>query len=126
MTRLGQELEKFFVGYNDFPNFHHVDAHPRFNVLLLPEGSYEIQLAVPGLEREHLSISHHKDTLTIKGEKVPSNWEAIHRGFSGKAFTRSFKVDGDLEVSSAELKNGILSIVLQHSEATKPVQIKIA
>ena len=126
MTRLGQELEKFFVGYNDFPTNFTQEAHPRFNVFRRPEGSFEIQIACPGLEKHQVNVSLHKGTLSIKGEKVETAWEAIHRGFSGKAFTRTFKVDGDLEVAGAELKNGILRIVLQHSEATKPVQIKIA
>lgn len=121
------DLEKFFVGYTDFPSVS-TNAHPRFNIFKLAEGGYEIQLAVPGLSKEQIQITHHKDTLFIKGEKVSleNKGSTIHRGFSGKGFERSFKIDADLEVGNADLNNGVLTITLQHSEATKPIRINIA
>jgi len=121
-----QDLEKFFVGYTDLP-MTQSNAHPRFNIFKLNNNGYHIELAVPGLSKDQISVTHHKETLSIKGEKTSDTipGTTVHRGFSGKGFERSFKVDSDLEVSSAELVNGVLQIVLNHSEASKPVQISI-
>lgn len=131
MTRIGQDLEKLFVGFNDttsFTNFTPPDAHPRFNIFKTNEGA-QIEVAVPGLDRSDLEIRRHKDTLTIKGNRAACLWPdsvTMHRGISGKAFTRTFKVDTDLVIKKASLLNGILTINLEHSEATKPVCIDIA
>jgi len=122
-----QDLEKFFVGYTDLPTVS-TNAHPRFNIFKLKDNGYQIDIAVPGLTKDQVSVTHHKDTLHIKGEKISDGTpgiSTIHRGFSGKGFERSFKVDADLEVSKAQLTNGVLTILLNHSEATKPIQVSI-
>ena len=68
------------------------------------------------------------NVLSIEGEKnseVNSNEDLIHKGISGKAFERRFKLDSDLEVRSASMSNGMLNVGLEYSEASKPTILEI-
>ena len=95
---------------------------------------YEIELAVPGLERKDIKVEVENDTLIVSAEKEEEkktedkNYRS--REFSYNSFYRSFSLPKNLKVDdiNAEYHNGVLKITLPKKEATvsKPLkQIKV-
>lgn len=90
----------------------------------------EMQVEVPGIAREDLSIKVHGNYLEIGGSRksaAPEGYtpQRVERGAIN--FTRSFTLPAEVNTAKAEaqLKNGILRLVLPKAEAAKPKQITI-
>jgi len=123
-------LEKFFVGFDNLVNSplytQQAPEYPRYNIEKVENG-YIVEVAVPGWNKTQISVNVHKNILTIKGEKKENNegrdW--VHKGISGKSFEKHLKLDNALEVSSASMENGMLTIDLSYSPSSKPTSIPI-
>jgi len=123
-------LEKFFVGFDNLINSplytQQAPEYPRYNIEKVENG-YIVEVAVPGWNKTQISVNVHKNILTIKGEKKENNegrgW--VHKGISGKSFEKHLKLDNTLEVSSASMENGMLTIDLSYSPSSKPTSIPI-
>jgi molecular chaperone IbpA len=123
-------LEKFFVGFDNLINSplytQQAPEYPRYNIEKVENG-YIVEVAVPGWNKTQISVNVHKNILTIKGEKKENNegrgW--VHKGISGKSFEKHLKLDNALEVSSASMENGMLTIDLSYSPSSKPTSIPI-
>ncbi|MEK9955139.1 MAG: Hsp20 family protein [Pelagibacteraceae bacterium] len=116
-------LEKLFLGFDNFPFAD--TAYPRYNIGKLDDG-YLIEIAVPGANQGNLEVDVHNGVLRIKRtkrEEESVSW--VHKGISGKAFEKQFKLDTNLEVESCKLKDGMLSIHLQYAEAARPAFIPV-
>ena len=95
------------------------------------ESSLYVTAELPGISVEDLSLSVHNDSLSLRGErKIPEVDEKInyHRrerkeGFFRRVISLPVKVDADNV--SAEIKNGILHVILPKAEEAKPRQITI-
>jgi len=88
-------------------------AFPRHNIVKLGEDSYSIELAVAGYDRSDLDISVKNNQLTVTGHKNDDDKEYIHKGISAKSFTKTFTLNDNVVVESADLElNGLLVIVL--------------
>ena len=90
-----------------------------------------VEVEVPGMSVEDLSVTIHEDSVVVRGEKKPEGAEAVgvhRRERSYGAFRRviHLPVEVDRDKAEATFKNGILVIVLPKShEAAKKVQIKV-
>ncbi len=86
---------------------------------------YQIELAVPGMEKADFNIKLDEKLLTISAEKkAEKNTETdkmIRREFSHKAFKRSFTIDEKIDTAniSAKYENGILTLELPKKEDVK-------
>ena len=80
-----------------------------------------------GYTRDSISIEEHEGTLTIKGDNPDTDNEYIHKGIAGRKFTRTFALGEYVNVTGAELKDGMLYIVLKREipEEKKPKTITI-
>jgi HSP20 family protein len=85
---------------------------------------------VPGLGQDQIRIEAHQDTITISGERrvdVPEGY-AVHRNERAPfKFARSFGLPCrvDLERTTAQVNNGLLTVSLpKHAEA-KPREITV-
>ena len=94
------------------------------------EKSFDLKFAVPGMEKDDLSIEIDNGFLTVSGERkiedVNKNFHSIETGY-GK-FSRSFQLPDDIneEKISANCKNGILNIsVMKDPKALLKKTIKI-
>ena len=107
--------------------------YPPHNILKTGDNQYEIQIAVTGFEKSEISVTVESNVLTVKGEGAESirheNPEIIylHRGLATRDFAREFPLAEHIEISGAEIKNGMLLIKLIRNipESEKPRVIDI-
>jgi len=107
------------------------------NFALIPDANiiengkdYQIELAVPGLDRKDFEIEVKDDVLTVSAEKESENKSEDKnyrtREFSYSSFFRSFTLPKNLVLDTVDAKyhNGVLTITLPKKEVTvaKPVK----
>jgi molecular chaperone IbpA len=107
--------------------------YPPHNILKTGENQYEIQIAVTGFEKSEISAEVEANVLTVKGEgslNIDQNQNEIvylHRGLATRDFVREFPLAEHIEVTGAEIKNGMLIVKLIRNipESEKPRVINI-
>ncbi len=105
-----------------------VDAYPPYNIEKLSDDAYRVTLAVAGFDRSELSVEMRDGMLLVCGQREPAEASAfLHRGIAGRSFERRFQLAEHVEVRSASLVNGLLTIdiVRELPEALKPRRIEI-
>ena len=90
-----------------------------------------LSMAVAGFGDSEISIEAHRNVLTVKGEKSEEQNEGsefLYRGIAARAFERRFQLADHVEVTGAQLVNGLLHIDLKRNipEEMKPRKIAIA
>lgn len=106
-------------------------TYPPYNIERTGEDAYRISMAVAGFGEDEISIEAHRNVLTVKGEKAEERSEEnefLYRGIAARAFERRFQLADFVEVSGAQLKNGLLHIELKRNipDEMKPRKIEIA
>jgi len=103
--------------------------YPPYNIVKKDDDNYTIELAVAGFTEGEINVTTHDGQLVIKGEKVEQEEEQnyLHKGISARKFERSFTLNDYVEVASATVANGILSIDLERHvpDSMKPKTIAI-
>ena len=102
---------------------------PPYNIEVCDENRYAITLAVAGFSRGELEISVERDVLTVRGRRDNSaERRYLHQGIANRAFERKFNLADHIEVTGADLSNGLLtiSLVKEVPEAMKPRTIAIS
>lgn len=94
--------------------------------------AYEVEVVAPGLKKEDFQLSCTGDMLTISFEHKEEStgdddkkW--IRREYRSGSFSRSFQVDGTVDVNKAQARyeNGVLSLTLPKKEEAKRIPRKI-
>ena len=126
--------DPFFIGFNrelgrlNTAHKTNSQTYPPYDLLKLDEDTYRISLAIAGFSKEDINISVDNGTLIIKGEIVEViDAEVVHKGIAGRKFVRSFALGEYMEVTGADLKDGMLHINVDRvvPEDKKPKTIKI-
>ena len=82
-----------------------------------------ITLAVAGFCDEDLEVTTEENQLVIRGRQSDNDGrEYLHRGIAARQFQRMFVLADGMQVVSAELKNGLLSVDLIRPEAERMVR----
>ncbi|OCW57272.1 Hsp20 family protein [Hoeflea olei] len=82
-----------------------------------------ITLAVAGFRDEDLEVTTEENQLVIRGRQSEADGrEYLHRGIAARQFQRMFVLADGMEVTSAELKNGLLSVDLIRPEPARMVK----
>jgi molecular chaperone IbpA len=129
--------DPFFIGFNrelsrlNTAHKTNSQSYPPYDLLKLDEDTYRISLAVAGFSRENIDISVDNGTLIIKGEIVEVvDAEVVHKGIAGRKFVRSFALGEYMEVTGAEMKDGMLHInvdrIIPEDKKPKTIEIKLA
>jgi len=103
---------------------------PKVNIVENEKG-YTISAELPGVSKDDIDIDLKDNTLSIKGEKKvetkdeKENYIRVESSY-GK-FERSFNVSDDIDRNSvnASFKDGVLTLVLNKKEESRPKQIKV-
>lgn len=105
------------------------EGYPPYNIEQTSETSYRITFAVAGFAEEDLEITVENHQLVIHGRQR-DDAEArmyLHRGIAARQFQRSFVLADGVEVTGANLENGLLHVDLAQERPERRVQtIKIA
>ncbi len=126
--------DPFFIGFNrelgrlSTAHKTNLQSYPPYDLLKLDEDTFRLSLAVAGFSKDDIEVSVDNGTLIIKGETTEeSDAEFVHKGIAGRKFTRSFALGEYMEVTGAELKDGMLNINVDRivPEEKKPKTIKI-
>ena len=136
VTTFGLDLFKdpFFIGFNrELNRLNHVHStntggFPPYDLLKLNDDNYVLTLAVAGFSKESLDITVDQGTLIIKGNQIEIvDAEVLHKWIATRKFTRSFALGEYMEVTNAELADGMLSIKITRliPEEKKPKAITI-
>ncbi|MGJ8564224.1 MAG: Hsp20 family protein [Alphaproteobacteria bacterium] len=133
-------LYRSFVGFDRMANL--IDSasqiegnttYPPYNVAQIGEDNYRIELAVAGFGEDDLEIESHQNVLTVTGRKSSLGADNddgptyLHRGIAERGFERRFQLADHVNVTGADLKNGLLviSLLRELPEALKPRKIDI-
>ncbi len=104
-------------------------AYPPYNIERVGEDTYKITMAVAGFSREDINVEVKDTTLSVRGEKAADKEkrEFLYRGIAERGFSRRFQLADHVEVTGADLKDGLLHIDLKRSipERLKPRTISI-
>lgn len=89
------------------------DGYPPYNIERSGPDKLRIVIAVAGFAREELSVSVEENQLVIRGKQTETaDRTFLHRGIAAREFHRAFILADGMEVSGAELENGLLSVQL--------------
>jgi len=104
-------------------------GYPPYDIEVRGDNQYAITLAIAGFEKSELDIQVEKGVLTVRGKKDEDKSERsyLYQGIANRAFERKFNLADHVEVSGADLNNGLLTISLlkEIPEAMKPKSIAI-
>ena len=94
------------------------DGYPPFNIELVEANRYLITLAVAGFSEAELSITLEDRQLVVRGQQAEPGPERqfLHRGIAARQFRRVFALAEGVEVTGAQLTNGLLQIALERRE----------
>ena len=122
--RLQEEMERLTRSGTSPQGF------PAINVSAHHDGIV-ITAELPGVKEDDLDITVHRDTVTLRGERLdqPELAKGYHRrerrnGSFGRTFSLPFQVDPDRV--EAKLRNGILTLTLHRPEYDKPKRIRVS
>jgi molecular chaperone IbpA len=92
--------------------------YPPHNVVKHSESTYTIELALAGYKKEDLQVEVKEGILVITGDNrstvdTEEGREYLHRGISGKKFTRTFRLSEFVVVDGADFVDGLLVIDLK-------------
>ena len=92
------------------------DGYPPYNIEQFGHDRMKITLAVAGFSKHELSVQLMGNQLMIHGDQVDDEERLyLHRGIAARQFQRNFVIADGIEVTGAELDNGLL-----HIDLTRP------
>jgi len=133
MNLLDEGREGMFSDFNRFrrpaPAWLAMDRGPRTNFYDDGE-ALRMQLEVPGIPRENLTVKVQGNYLEISGSRTsdhPEGYTTHRKERADGAFTRSFTLPAEVDAEhiEARLENGILTLVLPKADTAKPKQITV-
>ncbi len=99
------------------------DAYPPYNIEETGSDRLRITLAVAGFDRDELSITIEENQLVIRGrQSEAADKTFLHRGIAARQFQRAFVLAEGIDVTGAELQNGLLAIDLVRPKAEPVVR----
>jgi HSP20 family molecular chaperone IbpA len=108
------------------------EGYPPYNIERIaanvgaPE-TLRITVAVAGFSQDQIEVTVEENQLTIRGrQQEDKTREYLHRGIAARQFQRSFLLADGMQVLSAELAQGLLSVDLVRPQPERLVRtIKI-
>lgn len=104
------------------------DGYPPYNIERInaedSEGdTLRITLAVAGFSRDQLEITLSDNQLIVRGKQADDKARNyLYRGIAARQFARTFVLAEGIEVKSADLADGLLSIDLMRLEPERHIR----
>lgn len=136
MSRLSLFNSPFLLGFDDLERAldrvskSSSDGYPPYNIERVGENDIRISLAVAGFAKDQLSVSIEDTQLVIRGRQGDdADREFLHRGIATRQFQRSFVLAEGIEITGAELDNGLLHVNVKRpvvETQTRTIEIRNA
>ncbi|TVR10590.1 MAG: heat-shock protein Hsp20 [Salinarimonadaceae bacterium] len=115
-----QALDRVAKGAGDGYPPYNIERHARTDDA--PE-RLRITLAVAGFTRDQLEITLEESQLVIRGRQNDDKTrQYLYRGIAARQFQRAFLLADGMEVTGADLRDGLLSIDLARPEPERIVR----
>ncbi len=104
------------------------DGYPPYNIERIAANGAAparivITLAVAGFDPNDIEVTVEDNELSVGGRQSDNDdRDYLHRGIAARQFRRTFVLADGIEVKSAELRDGLLSIELVRPEAARTVK----
>ncbi len=123
MSRVSVFSSPFLLGFDEIERMLESaaksagDGYPPYNIERIAEADgsehLRIVLAVAGFSPDELDVTVEDNQVIIAGKQREDNSsEFLHRGIAARQFKRAFVLAEGMEVTGADLENGLLSIEL--------------
>jgi HSP20 family protein len=91
------------------------------------ESSFHIDIELPGLKKEQLSVKVHENHLKVNANENSINSKNDNKRRRTKRFSKTFKVPSNVDQAkiSSSLEDGILTLILPKFEKETPRVIDI-
>jgi HSP20 family molecular chaperone IbpA len=135
MSRVPSLSSPFLLGFDEIERVldrvvKGADGYPPYNIERLGRDANQnqperlrITLAVAGFTRDQLEVTIEENQLLIRGRQQDDKTrQYIHRGIAARQFQRTFVLAEGMEVSGADLRNGLLSIDLVRPEPARIIK----
>jgi molecular chaperone IbpA len=123
-------FDRLFQMLDQASGFDSEGTYPPYNIERTGENAYRITLAVAGFNSDELKVEVKEQTLTISGDKKAETPEKtfLHRGIAARSFERRFQLADHVDVTGADIQNGLLHVDLVRNvpERMKPRTIAIS
>ena len=126
MARMAPFSSPLLLGFDDIERLldrvskASADGYPPYNIEKVAgdgPARLRITLAVAGFGQDDLDIVVEENELAVRGrQKEDSDRDYLHRGIAARQFQRIFVLADGMEVTGAELKDGLLAIDLIRPE----------
>ncbi len=94
------------------------EGYPPYNIERIGDDGLRITLAVAGFTSRDLVIELAENQLSVRGKQADDTDRVyIHRGIAARQFQRAFMLADGIQVTGAQLDNGLLSIDLVRPRA---------
>lgn len=133
MSRVPSLSSPFLLGFDDIERAldrvsKAADGYPPYNIERLPRDQsnperLRITLAVAGFTLDNLEVTVEESQLVIRGRQPDDkSRQYLHRGIATRQFQRTFVLADGMDVLTADLRNGLLSIDLARPEPERIVR----
>tara|TARA_B100000287_G_scaffold90215_3_gene82619 strand:- start:298 stop:747 length:450 start_codon:yes stop_codon:yes gene_type:complete len=122
MDVLFDAINKYSVGMDDTINRLHAfglnpqgTSYPPYNIIKESDTEWKIEMALAGWNKKDVEVSTERRQLLIKSTKdqaVDEQGEYTFKGLAARAFSRSFNLSEDVEVTNVAFHNGLLTVTL--------------
>ena len=125
-------IDNFFRTLDDVQRSNS-QSYPPYNITKVDDEHFVIEIACAGFGKDHIDIEVQENELRVVGDKSDPNTERVanssasHTGIAARKWKRKFVLADDIEVGSATIQDGILSVPLTKiiPEEKKPKKISI-
>lgn len=120
-SRFDRLVERMFDNdsFNSF-SWNTINRYRNMPIVSRDKNGYEIEIPLPGYEKEDLSVSIEGDTLLISAAESETN----HRV---KSFERLYTLPEEIDVESCEasMKAGVLTVTFKNMVEEQPIVKKV-
>jgi len=126
--------DPFFIGFSrDLERLNRLysvnnSGYPPYNIERPDEDTYVVSIALAGFSKDDVEVSVDRNTLIIKGDNNSQDEsEYVHKGIAARKFTRTFALGEYMEVTKANMEDGMLKVTVERiiPEDKLPKVIKI-
>ncbi|MEQ1669459.1 MAG: Hsp20 family protein [Hyphomicrobium sp.] len=122
-------FDRLFQMLDQASGFDTENTYPPYNIERTGDNAYRITLAVAGFNSDELKVEIKEQTLTVSGSKGAEAKDKtfLHRGIAARSFERRFQLADHVDVTGADIQNGLLHVDLVRNipERMKPRSIAI-